>query len=174
MEKEFLRAYDAWADPIFRHALLRLSDRERAKDIVQESFTRTWKSLAEGEEIKNIKAFLYKIANNLIVDEYRRRASRTSISLEELREIGKEPKSRADLQMRNQSEVTRLLSLLDRLEPLYRDVLTLRFVDDLRPKEIAEVLGESKNVISVRIHRGIKQLQELIQPRHAVEDKKTI
>ena len=54
--------------------------------------------------------------------------------------------------------------LLDKLADLptdYKEVVYLRFVEDLKPQEIAEVLGESANAISVRINRGLEKLREL-------------
>ena len=39
----------------------------------------------------------------------------------------------------------------------------MRFIDELSPKEIAAILGVSENVVSVRIHRGIKKLRQLVE-----------
>src|SRR3989338_6653483 len=147
MDQEFLQAYDRWADPIFRHCYLRLSDREQAREIMQEAFTRTWKQLRDGEEIRNFKAFLFKVANRLIIDEYRRRDRRPAISLGVLAEEGKEPSAEPHLEIETKTEIEHLLKLLDELEPLYRDVLILRYADDLRPKEIAKILNKTKNMI---------------------------
>ena len=46
---------------------------------------------------------------------------------------------------------------------VYREVIILRFVDELGPKEISELIEESENVVSVRIHRGLKLLREIVQ-----------
>jgi len=45
----------------------------------------------------------------------------------------------------------------------YREVLVMRYIDDMAPKEIAHILGESENAISVRLHRGIKKVKELME-----------
>src|SRR3989344_280465 len=73
LERDFLAAYDEHADALFRHCLIRVRDREIAKDIVQETFSRTWKYLSEGKEVDYIRAFLYRVANNLIVDGSRKK-----------------------------------------------------------------------------------------------------
>ena len=62
-ENDFLKVYEDLADPVFRHCYFRLSDREKAKDIVQETFKRFWDSFGK-EKIENHKAFVFKIANN--------------------------------------------------------------------------------------------------------------
>jgi RNA polymerase sigma factor (sigma-70 family) len=56
---------------------------------------------------------------------------------------------------------------LDELPDLYREVLVLRFIDGLGPKEIGELVEQSENVVSVRIHRGLRLLKERIK---AAED----
>jgi RNA polymerase sigma-70 factor (ECF subfamily) len=49
---------------------------------------------------------------------------------------------------------------IDGMDETYRDVLLLRFTEDLPPREIAKILALSENVVSVRLHRGIKHLRE--------------
>src|SRR5579884_3912032 len=75
LETEFLAAYDEHADALFRHALLRARDRETATDIVQETYSRAWLYLSKGKKIEHMRAFLYRVANNLIVDQSRRKRS---------------------------------------------------------------------------------------------------
>ena len=48
---------------------------------------------------------------------------------------------------------------------MYREVLTLRYIDGLGPKEISELIEETENVVSVRIHRALKALKDMIESR---------
>jgi DNA-directed RNA polymerase specialized sigma24 family protein len=73
MKEKFQHAYDEYAQAIFRHCHYRVFDRERGKDLMQEVFLRAWEYMARGEEVHNMRAFLYRIANNLIVDESRKK-----------------------------------------------------------------------------------------------------
>jgi RNA polymerase sigma-70 factor (ECF subfamily) len=60
------------------------------------------------------------------------------------------------------------------LPDLYKEVLILRFVDGLGPKEISELIEETENVVSVRIYRGLKMLRETIaEEEQKAEDKRT-
>lgn len=160
-EEQFLEWYDQFADAIFRHCFFRLSDREKAKDATQETFIRLWKYLSEGKEIANTRAFLYKIANNLIIDEYRRKEV---LSLDQMQEesgfdIGFDPKR--DIETKD--ELARARILLDQIPDPYREILVMRHIDGLSVKEIARITHESENVISVRIHRAIEKLKTLAQ-----------
>ena len=87
-EEEFSAAYESYSDALFRHCYFRLYDREKSKDIVQEAFIKTWEYASKGTEIENTRAFLYKVLNNLIVDEIRRKKA---LSLEILLEGGFQP-----------------------------------------------------------------------------------
>lgn len=158
-EKQFLEWHNQFADAIFRHCAFRLSDREKAKDATQETFIRLWKYLSEGKEVLNIRAILYKIANNLIIDEYRRKET---FSLDQMQEeTGFDPgyDLRGDIETKD--DYAHALTLIESLPPLYRDALIMRHIDGLSVKDIAHSTGETENVISVRIHRAIEKLKLL-------------
>ena len=72
-EKEFLSAYEKYANDIYRHCYFRVYNKELAEDLTQETFIKTWKYIVAGQEIKNTKSFLYKVAVNLIIDHSRKR-----------------------------------------------------------------------------------------------------
>lgn len=157
-EAQFTIAYDECADEIFRFCRYRVFDHDKAKDITQETFIKTWKQLADGVEIKNVRAFLYRVARNLIIDASRKK---TMVSLEDLAANGFEPKAET-ANLDNIIDGGNAIQYLKKLEPIYQEVLFLRFVNDLSPKEIAVQLNETQNLISVRINRGLKQLKKLI------------
>lgn len=158
VERAFLAAYDAHGDAIFRFCALKISDREGAFDLMQETFTKAWDYARNGNEIKDWKPFLFRTAYNLIVDTYRKRRS---VSLDQMIEdhdfavIDEDAGRQIDT-----IELKRARAAIDRMDETYRDVLLLRFTEDLPPREIAQILGLSENVVSVRLHRGIKALKE--------------
>lgn len=163
VEQEFIKTYDQFADAIFRHCVFRISDREKAKDIAQGSFVRLWDYMSQGKEIENMRAFLYRIANNLIIDEYRKRKDE---SLDRMRDeegfdVGFEP--RHDIETKD--EYARAQALLDRLPDKYREALVMRHIDGLSVKDIARLTHETENVISVRIHRAIEKLKSLSEQK---------
>lgn len=162
-ENQFLEAYDAFADAIFRHCYFRVFDREKAKDIMQETFIKTWEYLEKGNRVENLRAFLYRVANNLIIDETRKKKT---VSLDDLREQGFDAGNEKDVkEMVNNAESARLRLLLTKLDDAYRDVLIMRYIDDLPLKEIAEILDETENAVSVRIYRGVQRLREMIKEK---------
>ncbi|MDO8600761.1 MAG: RNA polymerase sigma factor [bacterium] len=153
----FIKAYDDFSDAIFRHCYFRVGNRELARDLMQETFTRTWTHISAEKPLQNIRAFLYRVATNLIIDESRKK--KTS-SLDGLREQGFDPGEDTREKLTASVDAKIVLRVLETLSPEYRAVVTMRYVDDFSPKEIAEVLGESENAVSVRLHRAIQKLRE--------------
>ena len=177
-EERFLKAFDEYADALFRHAVYRLSDRERAIEIVHDTFTKVWGYIRAGHSIDSYKPFLYKVLNNLVIDEYRRRKELSLDAI--LEEEGVDEGSFPELHHTTIEEFTfhmdakKASELILELPLVYREVITLRFVDGLGPKEISELIEETENVVSVRIHRGLKTLRDLIEKREeAAHDKRS-
>ena len=159
-EKSFLKLYDEFADSIFRHCYFRVNSRELAEDLTQESFMRMWNQLMGPTPIDNPKALLYRIAGNLIIDFYRKKKE---TSLDALAEGGYDPVGEDEHSILAYAAAQEALGLLKKLEPPYREVLSMRYVDGLPPGDIADILGETENAVSVRIHRGMQKLKQLFQ-----------
>lgn len=158
-ENKFLQAYESYHDAIFRHCFFRIFDRELAKDLTQETFIKFWDYLRKDNEVKSVQAFLYKIATNIIIDYKRKKRDQ---SLEAMQEGGFQPSDHSDGAETTYARMTveSLMQVLDTLEEIYREPFLLRFIEGLKPKEIAELLKEDVNVISVRITRAKRQVQE--------------
>lgn len=167
IERAYLEAYESLNDALFRHALFRISNRDRAQELVQDTFLKTWDYLQGGGEVEQYKAFLYRILNNLIVDEYRKKKSS---SLDEIldNDTGEMEAKMSEGSVREREEEYDEASMLEKiraripeLPDTYRDVITMRYIDGLSPKEIAAMVGISENVVSVRLHRGTHKLRDL-------------
>lgn len=163
VKEQFAQVYDRESDAVFRFCLLRTSDRDIALDFTQDTFMRFWTALCSEKKINNYRTFLFTIARNIIIDWYRKKKS---LSLESLLEGTGEGKSvftavaRENVEIEAEAEyLIRKIALLD--EP-YQHAVYLRCVEELKPREIAEILGESANVISVRISRGLEQLRSML------------
>lgn len=162
VEQQFLRWYDEYADALYRYCYFKVHNREVAKDLVQETFTRTWQYLLKGYVIEYGRAFLYRVALHCII----RRAQRpTSVSLESLEEehgftVAEEHKQSLDETI----DARHVASLLDTfLDEKDKEVIVLRYINELAPSEIAHITGESENVISVRLHRALKKFRKQLE-----------
>ena len=158
-ETQFLKAYEENADALFRFFYFRVYDREKAKDYLQETLMRTWNYLAEGKQVQNLRAFLYQVARNLIIDESRKKKAE---SLDSLREKGFEPASDHHGQLIAGIDARLVVAVFEELDDKHREVVTLRYVEGFSPKEIAAMIDESENVVSVRVHRAIQHVRRIV------------
>jgi len=164
-EKDFTRLYDTYADALFRFCAFKVSDKEQAKDLLSDTFVRAWEYVRKGGAVENEKAFLYKIASNLIID-YRRK--KKTLSLDALTEEGFDVSTDEHLRLEEIIDARQAVQALDKIPEQYRDALFMRFIQELGPKEIAEVLGVSENVVSVRINRGLEKVRALFATNQSV------
>ena len=158
---DFLKSYDDYSDKIYRYCYYRVYDSDAARDLVQEVFMRTWRYLSQGNTIENMQAFLYRTAMNCIINESKK--AKKNISLDVLQEEGFDPGDDSSEQMVAAFDAHKIIDALeDLLDDSYRQVIILRYINDLEPREIAEITGETPNVVSVRLHRALKKLQGIL------------
>lgn len=157
LKKVFLESFDAYSDAIFRFCMVKTSQKELSEDLTQEVFMRYWQALKDQKEMTHTRAYLYTIANNLIIDWYRKKKS---VSLDVLAENGYEPAETKAEPLEKNAEFLEVLSVIDDLDAKDREVLLLRYVEGLDPKDIALILNETANVVSVRINRAIDRVQK--------------
>lgn len=166
-EESFLEVYNTHADAVYRRCFFKVSDKDKAKDITQESFVKLWDYYRNGENIRNSKALLFRIANNLIIDSYRKKESE---SLDFLAGNGLDPYEDDHEHIVDQSDKHFALKIIRELPDIYQEAVTLRYVEEMSPTEISEIIGESENVVSVRIHRGVKMIKDILGEK---ENKET-
>lgn len=157
-EKQFLEAFDKYSDDIFRYCYYRVFDRDRAKDLAQETYCRTWKYIIDGHKVENIRAFLYKTAKNMIIDDSRKKKS---VSLDQMTERGFAPSITQPEKSEEYFMGQEILKIVQSLDEKYRDVIIMRYINDLSIKEISLILGETENNIYVRVSRGFTKVKEI-------------
>ena len=161
-DNDFLAAYDAHADAIYRHCFFRVFSKERAEELVQETFLRAWEYSESGKNIENMRAFLYRTATNLIIDHARKKKEeRLDDVLEASPSLEPSRDERGDLEGKMLWQSVR--SAMDTLPSGDREVLVLRYVDELEPREIAEVLGITAGNASVKINRALEKLKTIVR-----------
>ncbi len=159
--EEFLAAYEEYADAIFRLCYGKTGSRDEAKDMAQEVFVRVWERLGkDGKEIENLRAFLFTVARNLIKDYYKKKKPILERDLPE----GALEQVSVSHDQEILSDTRLALEALQALSDPYREALTLHLVEGLPIGEVARLLGERPNTISVRVKRGIEKVRATLQP----------
>lgn len=157
LEQQFNELYASNADAIFRLCLFKTSNREVALDLSQDIFTKTWNYLVNGNEVDNLRAFLFTVARNRIKDYYKKNktVSFTKAKIEDIDEY-----LPGDLVTSDRAEVAELLQIFNTLPKKHAELLQLRYVEGLQIEEIALIYNMRPNTLSVQIHRILNNLRE--------------
>ena len=158
LEDILIAAHHDHARGLGKHAMFKVGNRVTSKELVQDTFIKTWRYLLVNGKVTLMKGFLYKVLNNLIIDQYRKRKI---TSIEFFYEKGFDFPVDETERAIDQFDGKSALKLLDHLPPLYQQVMRMKFIQELTLKEIALLTGETRNTISVRTHRGIGKLRLL-------------
>lgn len=160
----FGRIYDLYARRIYRFIFFKVASEEEAQDLTADVFLKTWQFLLEekGGEVRHLGALLYGIARNRVIDHYRSRSLRETLPLaDEAKEII--PDDRMDVVRTEAKLDAELLEKhLRSLKDEYREVLVLRYLDELDTSEIALVLGKQPGNVRVLIHRAVEALRSVV------------
>ncbi len=160
---------EAFADLVDRHKdavvsyITRLTgNRDRAEDLGQETFLRLFRSAGGYTEQGYLRAFLYRIATNLVRSEERRERRLRVLAPFLLREAHAEPAAPSGLL---RQEMHREVSAaLARLPLRYRVPLVLHEIEGWSYVDIAEEIGCREGTVKSRVHRGRQQLKAKLEP----------
>ncbi|MAF36459.1 hypothetical protein CL622_05075 [archaeon] len=159
----FAQVYDIYAERIYRFVYFKTSSHEQAEDLAADVFLRAWQYITSGHEVENLNALLYKTARNLVIDHYRRRSNTdVSIDREDVMELSDHRQTELLSKIHIDSEMERVQTILHKLKTEYREVIILRYLDELSISEIADILERTKGSVRVLIHRALKVVRSLL------------
>jgi RNA polymerase sigma-70 factor (ECF subfamily) len=170
--RAFAQLVERWEEPIYRLCARVTGDPHWGEDLKQEAFARLFEKRRDYRPGSKVSTWLWRIALNLCYDELRRRHRRGEASLdagdsEVLPAIcdspadGPRPDSRAVA--REEGELVRQALL--RLPEIYRTVLVLRHYENLKLREIADVLEIPQGTVNSRLAEALAQLTRLLEPQ---------
>jgi RNA polymerase sigma-70 factor (ECF subfamily) len=153
---------------LFRYLVYLTSSRERAEDFFQETWIRVLERGHQYDGKSKFEAWLFAIARHLVIDWQRQKKMQ---SLDELTD----PSQDQPLQIAAQNEPSPLRQVLSheeaasvqdslgRVPAIYREVLLLRFQEELGLEEIAAVLAAPLSTVKSRLYRGLEAVREAMQ-----------
>jgi len=164
--EELLRTYQGAA---YRYAYRIFRDRHIAEDVSQEFFFKLFRNAARYQPAGKFTTYFYKVLNNLCLDTLRRmhRKSLPDFQSFENPVLDGMPEAESlgapDRAARINEERRLVRVAIDQLPEAQRRVIVLRELEELKYREIAEVLSLSLNEVKVLIHRGRKSLVKILR-----------
>ncbi len=162
-QEAFAELYERYFDQIYRYITLKIGDRYEAEDMTQQVFLKALQSIPSFKwKGVPFSAWLYRIAHNQIVDHLRRRSRRPTTQLEEAAahcaDRGNDPQHTTELTL----DIEELILAVNKLTPLQREVIALRFSSELPVAEVARVMGKSEGAIKALQHSAVRALRKIM------------
>jgi RNA polymerase sigma factor (sigma-70 family) len=151
--KEYNRSVEEYADSVYRFIRANLKDEERASDIVQDSFEKLWRHVAE-IEYQVVKSWLFSTAYHNMIDVVRKEKRMT------LLEESYENNLVYESQYSDLNEI--LHSAIERLPDQQKTSVLLRDYEGYSYKEIGEITGQTEAQVKINIYRGRLALKSFI------------
>lgn len=160
-EKEaFGKLYEIYMDRIYRYNFFRVGqDRFVAEDLTADVFVKAWEKLDKFDK-GSFQAWIYTIARNTIIDYMR-----TGKKHKQLDETVIDEKIDIEEEVHKKLGVEKILSCLDDLTEEQREIIILRFVNDMSYKDIAALLKKQEDAIRALQYRALKQLKKILKEK---------
>ena len=158
--------FDQFYPSLFRYIYHHVRHIQTAEDLAADVFRRFLESIKKGRgPNRHLKAWLYRVAHNLVIDDSRRIVHRNHSPLDE--------DQRADVDEVSEQVQRSILrqqayEAMDQLTEKQRQVITLRFLEGLTNREVARVLGMTVGTVKSLQHRGLASMQRHLNPAEAV------
>ena len=158
-KEAFGKLYLKYLDSIFRYVFFKVNqDRLQAEDLTQTVFFKAWEKLDNfDEDGVGFRAWIYKIAHNLVIDHYRDRKHKV-----ELNEAIPDESQSVEEKVFQESESKNLLRAIEQLSEEQREVITMKFIEGMSNKEISKILNKNKDAIRALQHRALRALKQIL------------
>ncbi len=153
------RFYSEHGEELRRYLTRRLNCAQTAADLTQEVFVRLLRSEPPGT-VENPRAYLYRIASNLLADHFRGMKRRADLADTSLWDAIPDEAPSPEWALLTRDELRRLERAIEELPPRQRDVMLLHKFDGLSYGAIAERLGISKNTVMVHMMRALAHCRD--------------
>ncbi len=155
--------YELYLDQIYRYAYFRVGDNNTAEDLTETAFLKAWERLqvkSEKLSIYNFRAWIYRIAHNLVIDHYRMKKQHLHLDqVEPLKDTDPAPETVT----LNSQQGEQLAQAIAQLDPLMQEVIVCRFINQLSHAETAEIIGRNTGYVRVLQYRALQQLRAILE-----------
>ena len=155
--------YELYLVRIRRYIYFKVPRSEDADELTSEVFLRGWEYMTSSR-VDHAAALYYRIARNVIADFYRKR--KVTEPIEVALHMSSEGHAIPE-QIAKSEEQRILLDTLKKLREEYRDVLIMKYLDEMSTKEISAALEKTPNHIRVLLHRAKRALRTLSEKQHS-------
>lgn len=158
----FGEIYDLLLDKIYRFVFFKVSDKQEAEDLTEQVFLKAWKNIMSYKNTgAKFETWLFRIARNTVIDYYRTKKQKITINDEIMQTIPDGKKSPEEV-LDNKLLTENIIDKIKLLSENYREIISLKFIEEKENQEISEILGKSEENVRVLQSRALKALKALV------------
>ncbi len=159
----FAELYEEYLPKVFRYVRYRINEHQVAEDLTSTVFERALTNFDKYSSDKaSFSTWVFSIARNVVIDHYRVRGRRRTISLDDAPEIASGELPPVD-RLEQKEERQKLWENLSRLSPEEREIIALKFGSELNNRQIARTLGLSESNVGTKLYRAVRKLRDSFQ-----------
>lgn len=155
-KKAFEELINIYEDRLYREAYIKCKNEEDAKEVIQETIYKAYKSIGKLKEPKYFKTWISRILIN-VANDYFSKYGMVDLEHDEsvlVREVVIEEKIEVKIDLYN---------AMDELEPKYQDAIRLKYIEDLKIEDISEILDRPVNTIKTHLRKAIQEMKNLLK-----------
>ena len=153
--------YDEYADKVYKFFYIKSLDKMTAEDLTSQTFL-AFMEKVESVEVDNYKTYLYGIMRLKWVTFLKDKYSSSIADIENIEDFSDYTETVVDSYEKSKGIHERLVKYVNKLPEKQRQVITMRLINNMSVKEVAEQLGRDKNYVKTTHQRGLKRLRELL------------
>ena len=159
---------------LYRYLVRMVRQPATAEDLFQQTWLRVMERIKSYDPQRNFEAWLFSLAHNLAIDYLRRYRPE---SLDEPLPSGETPAARLESEARgaldgmlDREREALLASAMEELSMAHREVITLRFEEEMKLQEMAEVMNIPLATVKTRLHRALLSLRQIMTEKLATRN----
>lgn len=157
----FTKIYEYFVDKVYKYIYYK-SSQEEAMDLTETVFLKVWENLKsyKPKAGSSFGSWVFRIAHNLLVDHYRFHKE-----MAELKEIHADQREESSPVFLTEQSLARrgLHEAMGKLKEIYREVLTLSYLNGLTNSEVAEIMKKSEGGLRVLKFRALQELKKVLE-----------
>ncbi len=155
--------YEKYLKKVYTYVYYRVGDVEEAEDLTGNVFLQAFMHIGDYEyQGVSFSAWLLRIAHNMVANWYRDRERRRTVDIEEWGEL-EAGEERPEEKLEREEELEMVRWAVGCLPPERQQALILRFAEEMKHSEIAEVMGRSPGAVKVLVHRSLLSVHRMLR-----------
>lgn len=161
-EQAFTVLVEKYQERLYNHIRRLVINHQDADDVLQNTFIKVWRNLKTFQGDSQLYTWLYRIATNESFNYLNRQKKRASTSIDD-EELAVAKQLKADPYFEGDEIQRKIQKAIQRLPERQKAVFSLRYYDEMKYEDMAEVIGRSEGALKASYHHAVKKIEQFLK-----------